>query len=75
MDDKAHIRHQLDLSAAQWRQAGPEGEVAFVPHTDGVTYIALREAGGDKVLVFTPSEWTAFRAGVHDAEFERPADL
>jgi hypothetical protein len=82
-DDKAHVRGQLDLTAAQWQRAGdpgdPDGEyveVAFVPHTDGKTYIAMRNSKftgpNDTVLVFTESEWDAFVAGAKDGEFDEP---
>jgi hypothetical protein len=84
VDDKAHIRHELDLTAAEWIPGEQQGvtlenrlEVAFVPHTDGVTYVALRhsvEPDGLK-MVFTPSEWDAFVKGVEDGEFDLPEDL
>jgi hypothetical protein len=49
-------------------------EIAFVPHSDGQTYVALRQASrpDESVQVFTPSEWEAFAAGVRDGEFDRP---
>ncbi|MFF5990066.1 DUF397 domain-containing protein [Prauserella flavalba] len=77
VDDKAGLRGALDLSDAEWRRVQPEGdtvEYTFVPHTDGVTYVALRQSSdpGGVVLVFTPSEWDAFLAGVRDGEFDRP---
>jgi len=81
VDDKAHIRHELDLSVAQWQRAEPEGETiqdaveyAFVPHTDGVTYVAMRQSSqpDGTVLVFTPGEWDAFVAGARDGEFDEP---
>jgi hypothetical protein len=78
VDDKSGVRDELDLSSARWRRlpgdAGDAVEYAFVPHTDGVTYMALRQAfeGNDTVLVFTPSEWDAFLLGVRDGEFDRP---
>ncbi|MFE0021646.1 DUF397 domain-containing protein [Amycolatopsis sp. NPDC059021] len=84
VDDKAHIRHELDLSEAAWIRAEPEGvtlddcvEYAFVPHTDGVTYVAMRQSSKPDgvILVFTPSEWDAFVAGVRDGEFDLPEDL
>jgi len=82
-DDKAHVRGKLDLREAEWQRAGPpdddEGEyveVAFVPHTDGVTYVAMRNSKytgpTDTVLVFTPAEWDAFVAGAKDGEFDEP---
>lgn len=82
-DDKAHVRGRLDLSGAEWQRAGDpddaEGEyveVAFVPHTDGKTYIAMRNSKytgpDDTVLVFTESEWDAFVAGAKDGEFDEP---
>lgn len=77
-DDKAHIRDQLDLSRAEWIRAEPEGETleeyveyAYVTHTDGLTYTAMRKFPDPDghVLVFTPSEWEAFRKGVEAGEF------
>jgi hypothetical protein len=84
VDDKAHIRHELDLADAEWIRAEPEGvtledrlEFAFVPHTDGVTYVALRHSvePDGLTMVFTPSEWEAFVKGVEDGEFELPEGL
>lgn len=83
-DDKADLRHELDLSSAQWQRPVPEGvdpadlgdavEIAFVRHTDGLTYVAMRQASqpDGTVLVFTPSEWDAFVAGAKDGEFDEP---
>ncbi|OLZ58951.1 DUF397 domain-containing protein [Amycolatopsis sp. WAC 04169] len=82
VDDKAHIRPDLDLSDAVWIRAEPEGanledraEYALVPHTDGVTYTAMRQASDPDghILVFTPTEWDAFVKGVRDGEFDLPA--
>jgi hypothetical protein len=79
IDDKAHIRHELDLTDAPWQRAEPEGEhiadaveYAFVPHTDGVTYVAVRNSAEPDglSLIFTPSEWDAFIAGAKDGEFD-----
>ncbi|RSN45280.1 DUF397 domain-containing protein [Amycolatopsis sp. WAC 04197] len=82
VDDKAHIRPDLDLSDAVWIRGEPEGanlkdavEYALVPHVDGVTYTAMRrvvEPDGH-LLVFTPTEWDAFLKGVRDGEFNLPA--
>lgn len=65
----------VDLSGATWRKAGNgEGkdsvEVALL--ADG--HIGLRDGKNPDgpALVFTPSEWAAFTAGVHDGEFDRP---
>ncbi|MGW5741458.1 DUF397 domain-containing protein [Amycolatopsis sp. NPDC003861] len=80
-DDKEHIRHHLDLSRAEWIRGEPAGvtleevvEYAFVPHADGVTYVAMRKSTDPDgvVLVFTPSEWDAFLKGVDDGEFDLP---
>jgi hypothetical protein len=80
-DDKATVRVGLDLRGARWRRAEPHGEtiedaveVAFVPHTDGLTYTVLRQSTRPEapVLVFTPSEWDAFVAGARDGEFDLP---
>lgn len=81
VDDKADVRQVLDLETARWHRAEPPGEtipdaieVAFVPHTDGKTYTALRSSAepDGTVLVFTPSEWDAFVAGARDGEFNLP---
>jgi hypothetical protein len=81
VDDKAGVRHLLDLGTARWQRAEPPGEsipdaieFAFVPHTDGKTYTALRSSSepDGTVLVFTPSEWDAFVAGARDGEFDLP---
>jgi hypothetical protein len=79
-DDKAHVRGNLDLTKAEWQ--GNDGgdpdlehpEIAFVEHTDGVTYVAMRSSAHPEgpVLVFTPSEWDAFIAGAKDGEFDEP---
>lgn len=74
VDDKAHIRHELDFSTAEWITSTedddePGVEIAFV---DG--YIGMRN-GADPdgpVLVFTPEEWDAFVAGAKDGEFDEP---
>ncbi|PXY27037.1 DUF397 domain-containing protein [Prauserella muralis] len=77
LDDKVAVRDGLDLDSAVWRrlEQGPDTvEFSFVPHTDGVTYVAMRQASDPDglVLVFTPSEWDAFLAGIRDGEFDRP---
>ncbi|NBH02602.1 MULTISPECIES: DUF397 domain-containing protein [Amycolatopsis] len=78
-DDKAHIRHHLDLSGAEWIRGEPAGvtldevvEYAFVEHTDGATYVALRRSPDvdGTIMVFTMSEWDAFVKGVDDGEFD-----
>jgi Domain of unknown function (DUF397) len=81
-DDKAHVRGKLDLSSAEWQRAAepdadPDGEyveIAFVGHTDGVTYTAMRNSKypDGTVLVFTPSEWEAFVLGAKAGEFDEP---
>lgn len=79
-DDKRHVRGHLDLINATWRPIGEDAgagehvELAFVPHTDGVTYVAMRNSAhpDGTVLVFTPSEWEAFLAGAKDGEFDEP---
>ncbi|MFD6398599.1 DUF397 domain-containing protein [Nocardia sp. NPDC060249] len=68
-----NTKRDIDTSGATWLRAGSDGgsvEVAML--ADG--YVALRDSKnpGGPVLIFTPSEWTAFTAGVHDGEFDRP---
>ncbi|MFD0360434.1 DUF397 domain-containing protein [Nocardia sp. GCM10030253] len=66
---------KVDLAGAVWRKAGSGAgkdsvEVALLE--DG--HVGLRDGknpDGD-VLIFTPGEWAAFTAGVHDGEFDRP---
>ena len=70
MDDKAGIREELDLGNAEWQRPTDAVEIAFVPHTDGLTYVAMRQGG--TTLVFTPSEWDAFVKGAKDGEFDEP---
>ncbi|EHR49550.1 protein of unknown function (DUF397) [Saccharomonospora marina XMU15] len=75
--DKAAVRAELDLREATWQRLRPEGdtlEYAFVTHSDNLTYVALRQSSepDGTTLVFTPSEWDAFLAGVRDGEFDRP---
>jgi hypothetical protein len=80
-DDKANVRGSLDLAGATWQRGegdaaedGEHVEVAFVPHTDGVTYVAMRNSAqpDGPVLVFTPGEWDAFVKGAADGEFDEP---
>ena len=80
-DDKSTVRGSLDLSVARWQRGEGEGaedgehvEVAFVPHSDGVTYVAMRNSAqpAGPVLVFTPAEWDAFVKGARDGEFDEP---
>jgi hypothetical protein len=64
--------HVADGDAAATGEEENEVEFAFVPHTDGVTYVAMRQSSepdGD-VLIFTPAEWIAFIEGVKDNEFD-----
>lgn len=75
MSERGHIRHELDLSGAEWVRGAPEGHapenpvwLAWVTHTDGVTYTAMRHR--DTTLVFTPGEWEAFVEGAQLGEFD-----
>jgi hypothetical protein len=80
-DDKEQVRGHLDLTDAQWRLAAPEGtdaasgdffEIAFVQHTDGVTYTVMRKVREPEgiVLVYSPQEWAAFLGGAEDGDFD-----
>ncbi|WP_433634367.1 DUF397 domain-containing protein [Nocardia sp. CA-120079] len=65
----------VDLTGAQWfksrrSEAGKDCvEVAFL---DG-SYVGMRDSKNPTgpTLVFTPSEWDAFTAGVNHGEFDR----
>lgn len=78
-NDKIDIRDELDLTKAVWRPTSNLDdaiELAFVTHTDGVTYVAMRRAGDhDRVLIYTPTEWDAFKAGVTEGEFDLPTEF
>ncbi|MFI7123037.1 DUF397 domain-containing protein [Amycolatopsis sp. WAC 04197] len=83
VDDRADIRQHLDFTKAEWIRAEPKGatvddciEYAFIGHTDGVTYTAMRvSTDPDSVLVFTPSVWREFVAGVIDGEFDLTEEI
>jgi hypothetical protein len=73
VDDKAHIRHKLDFTNAEWiRSAEDEEEGVEIAFVDG--YIGMRNGAHPEgpVLVFTPEEWDAFVAGAKDGEFDEP---
>lgn len=81
VDNKAHIRHELDLTGAVWVRLEPKGanipgaaEHAVVEHTDGATYVAMRQADDPSgpVLVFDDKEWDAFLKGIRDGELTLP---
>lgn len=73
VDDKAHIRDEIDFSHADWITSTDPGddepgvEIAFV---DG--YVGMRNGAepDGTILVFTPTEWDAFVAGAKDGEFD-----
>ncbi|ASR39027.1 DUF397 domain-containing protein [Prauserella marina] len=77
VDDKVDLRAELDFGEAEWHTVPSSEdrvlELSFVPHTDGVTYVAMRQASSQEspVLVFTPSEWDAFLAGAREGQFDR----
>ncbi|WP_409493968.1 DUF397 domain-containing protein [Amycolatopsis sp. cmx-11-12] len=82
VDNKVHVRRELDLSTATWTKTLPEGvtvedavEYAHVRHSDGITYTVVRQPSNPdgQPLVFTPSEWDAFAKGVQAGEFDLPA--
>jgi len=68
------VDHGLVRTGAVDVVAGEYVEIAFVPHTDGVTYVAMRNSAHPEgpVLVFTPSEWDAFVEGAKAGEFDEP---
>lgn len=78
-DNKAQVRWHLDLTDAKWQTPGEENasdgavQLAFVTHTDGVTYTAMRNSAepDGTILVFTPTEWEAFRKGNNAGEFDQ----
>lgn len=67
----------IDTTVAAWRKSrfcnGSSACVEVASLNDG--NIALRDSKQEDgpVLVFTPSEWDAFTAGVRDGEFDLTA--
>ncbi|WP_109526500.1 MULTISPECIES: DUF397 domain-containing protein [Nocardia] len=65
----------MDLSGARWFKSSHSGgndncvEVAFLD--GGKVGVRDSKKPGDGALLFTPSEWSAFVAGVGDGEFDR----
>ncbi|WP_068060654.1 DUF397 domain-containing protein [Nocardia xishanensis] len=64
----------VDLTGAEWRAAGGAGSGGVEVALLAAGHVALRSAEDPDghVLVFTPGEWAAFTAGVHDGEFDLP---
>ncbi|WP_067904090.1 DUF397 domain-containing protein [Nocardia vaccinii] len=66
-----------DLTGAQWFKSSRSNsgsecvEVAWLDNGQ----VGVRDSKNPTgpALVFTPGEWDAFTAGVHDGEFNRPA--
>jgi Domain of unknown function (DUF397) len=61
-----------ELSGAKWRKSTASGgdncaEVAFVA---GGVLMRHSHHPSEAVLAFSPSEWTAFLAGVRNGEFD-----
>ncbi|MGC4988580.1 DUF397 domain-containing protein [Nocardia salmonicida] len=68
-----NTKRDIDTTGATWSRAGSgDGSVEVAMLAEG--HVALRDSKNPEgpVLIFTPSEWTAFTAGVHDGEFDRP---
>jgi Domain of unknown function (DUF397) len=64
-----------DLTGIAWRKSshsGPNGgncvEIGHLP--DGQVAVRNSRHPSGPALLFTPDEWTAFVAGVKDAEFD-----
>ncbi|MGK8511379.1 DUF397 domain-containing protein [Nocardia asiatica] len=67
---------KVDLSGAHWFKSSHSGggqdcvEIAFL---DG-GHVGVRDSKNrsSPALVFTPSEWDAFTAGIENGKFDRP---
>jgi len=65
----------VDLSGARWFKSSRSSasqecvEVAFLD--GGMVGVRDSKNTAGPALVFTPGEWDAFTAGVHDGEFDR----
>ncbi|MEU2101357.1 DUF397 domain-containing protein [Nocardia sp. NPDC019255] len=68
---------ELDLAGAKWfksrHSSGGSGECVEVAHLDG-GMVGVRDSKNPTgpALIFTPTEWDTFTAGVVDGEFKRP---
>lgn len=66
----------IDLSGALWfkssRSAGGNDCVEVAHLAGGKVGVRDSKNPTGPALVFTPSEWDAFTAGVNDGEFDRP---
>ncbi|WP_435592907.1 DUF397 domain-containing protein [Nocardia sp. bgisy118] len=64
----------VDSTGAEWHSAGGAGSGGVEVALLAAGHVALRSAEDPNghVLVFTPGEWAAFTAGVHDGEFDLP---
>ncbi|MFQ6326762.1 DUF397 domain-containing protein [Nocardia sp. CWNU-33] len=65
-----------DLSGARWFKSSRSGgskECVEIAHLNG-GMVGVRDSKNPTgpALVFTPGEWAAFMAGVHDGEFDHP---
>lgn len=67
-------KRDIDTSGATWLRAGTAGEGSVEVAMLAEGNVALRDGKNPEgpILIFTPSEWAAFTAGVHDGEFDRP---
>jgi hypothetical protein len=66
-----------ELSVARWRKSSHSngtGGNNCVEVADLTGAVAVRDSKGrdGPILIFTPSEWTAFLAGVRAGEFDIP---
>ncbi|MEV6554534.1 DUF397 domain-containing protein [Nocardia sp. NPDC051756] len=66
----------IDLTNAHWFKSTrslPTKDCVEVAHLDaGMVGVRDSKNPTGPALVFTPSEWDAFTAGVADGEFDRP---
>lgn len=49
-----------------------KGDAEVLVHSDGSVVLRQPSENGSTALEFTPSEWTAFVAGVRAGEFDEP---
>jgi hypothetical protein len=64
----------IDIKMAAWQKSsfcnGASGCVEVTPLADGQVALRDGKTQDGPVLVFTPSEWDAFTAGVRGGEFD-----
>jgi hypothetical protein len=62
----------LDLLSAEWRKSSYSAANGCIEVSFSEGNVAIRDSKDQQgpILVFTPTEWTAFLSGVRSGEFD-----